>query len=147
MMLKEFKEFAMRGNMLDMAIGIILGAAFGKIVSSLVADILMPPLGLLLGKVNFNNLFVALSNQHFATLADAHKAGVAVIAYGTFINTIIDFVLVALAIFLLIRQINRLKRKEEPPAPPATKECPFCISRVPVKATKCPQCTSSLQAA
>ncbi len=146
-MLKEFKEFAMRGNMLDMAIGIILGAAFGKIVTSLVGNILMPPLGLVLGKVNFANLYVALSEQHFTSLAAARKAGVAVIAYGAFINTIIDFVIVAFAVFLLVRQINRLKRKEEAPAVATTKECPYCVSTVPLKATRCPQCTSALEAA
>ncbi len=147
-MLKEFKEFAMRGSMLDMAIGIILGAAFGKIIASLVSDVLMPPLGLLLGKADFSDYFVNLTSQHYATLADAHKAGAAVIAYGSFVNTIINFLIVAFAIFLLIRQINRLKRKKEEAPPPATtKECPYCVSAIPIKATRCPQCTSSLQAA
>jgi large conductance mechanosensitive channel len=146
-MLKEFKEFAMRGNVLDMAIGIIIGAAFGKIVTSLVGDVLMPPIGLLLGKLDFSNLFINLSGQHFASLTDAKAAGVATINYGLFLNTIIDFVIVAFAIFLLIRQVNRLKRQPEPaPAVPTTKECPYCLSVIPIKATRCPHCTSELKA-
>jgi large conductance mechanosensitive channel len=146
-MLKEFKEFAMRGNVLDMAIGIIIGAAFGKIITSLVGDVLMPPIGLLLGKLDFSNLFINLSGQHFASLTDAKAAGVATINYGLFFNTIIDFVIVAFAIFLLIRQVNRLKRQPEPaPAMPTTKECPFCLSVIPIKATRCPHCTSELKA-
>ena len=145
-MLKEFKEFAMRGNVLDMAIGIIIGGAFGQIVNSLVNDILMPPMGLLLGKVDFSNLFINLSGQHYVTLAEAKKAGAATIAYGVFLNTVINFIIVAFAVFLMVRQINRMKQQEEaPPAEPATKECPYCLSTVPLKATRCPHCTSELQ--
>lgn len=145
-MLKEFKEFAMRGNVVDMAVGIIIGAAFGKIITSFVKDILMPPIGLLLGKVNFSNLFINLSGQKFATLDEATKAGAATINYGLFINTILDFVIVAIAIFLMIRQINRFKSEPEAiPATPDTKECPFCLSAVPLKAIRCPHCTSELQ--
>jgi len=147
-MLKEFKEFAMRGNVLDMAIGIIIGAAFGKIISSLVGDVLMPPIGLLLGKLDFSSLFINLSGQGYASMADAKAAGAATINYGIFINTVIDFVIVAFVIFLLIRQVNRLKRQPEPaPAVPTTKECPYCLSVIPIKATRCPNCTSELQAA
>ena len=145
-MLREFKEFAMRGNVTDMAIGIVIGAAFGRIVSSLVADIIMPPIGLLLGRVDFSNLFLNLSRQHYDTLADAKKAGAAVISYGVFLNTVIDFLIVAFAIFLLVRQINRLKKPEAAP-PPSTKECPYCASSIPIKAIRCPNCTSELKAA
>ncbi len=146
-MLKEFKEFAMRGNVLDMAIGIILGVAFGKVVTTLVAEILMPPIGMLLGNVDFSNLFINLSGNHYASLADAHKAGAVVIGYGLFVNTIIEFLIVAFAVFLLVRQVNRLKKPAPAPAAPESKECPFCISSVPLKATRCPQCTSELKAA
>jgi len=145
-MWKEFKEFIMRGNVMDMAVGIIIGAAFGKIVTSFVNDVLMPPIGLLFGKVDFSNLFITLSSQSFATLEEAKKAGAATLRYGLFINTIIDFLIVALAIFLMIRQINRLKRQPEPiPAVPTTKECPYCLSVIPIKATRCPNCTSELK--
>lgn len=145
-MLKEFKEFVMRGNVVDMAVGIIIGVAFGKIISSFVKDILMPPIGLLLGKVNFSNLFIDLSGKNFATLEEATKAGAATINYGLFFNTILDFVIVAFAVFLMIRQINRLKREPEAvPAAPDTKECPFCLSAVPLKAVRCPHCTSELK--
>jgi len=148
-MLKEFKAFAMRGNVLDMAVGVVIGAAFGKIVSSFVADMLMPPLGLLLGKVDFSNLFVTLSaSKSFNTLAEAKAAGVPTLNYGLFINTVIDFLIVAFAIFLLIRQVNRLTAKPEAaPGPPTTKDCPFCLSTIPIKATRCPHCTSELRAA
>ena len=146
-MLKEFKEFAMRGNVLDMAIGIIIGAAFGKIITSLVNDILMPPIGLVLGKVDFSNMFMNLSGQQFASLADAKKAGAAVISYGVFINTVIDFLIVAFVIFLLVRQINKMQKPKAAPEAPPTKECPYCASSIPVKATRCPQCTSELKAA
>lgn len=147
-MLKEFKEFAMRGNVVDMAVGIIIGAAFGKIVSSLVADVIMPPIGLLMGSVDFSDLFINLSGQDYASLAAAKEAGAPTINIGVFINTVLDFVIVAFAIFLLIRAINRLKRKEEAaPAAPTTKDCPFCLSSVPIKATKCGHCTSELKAA
>jgi large conductance mechanosensitive channel len=141
--LKEFKEFALRGSLLDMAIGIILGAAFGSVVTSLVNDILMPPLGLLLGRVNFSNLFINLSGGEYASLAEAQAAGAATINYGVFINSVINFLLVAFAVFLLIKQVNRLRRAEAPP-PPTTKECPFCCSAIPLAATRCPACTSEL---
>ncbi|MBA4392868.1 MAG: large conductance mechanosensitive channel protein MscL [Desulfobacca sp.] len=145
-MWKEFKEFALRGNVLDMAVGIIIGAAFGKIVSSFVNDVLMPPIGLLLGQADFSNLFITLSGQSFATLEEAKKAGAVTIKYGLFFNTIIDFILVALAVFLMIRQINRMKRQPEPaPAVPTTKECPYCFSVIPIKATRCPNCTSEFK--
>lgn len=145
-MLKEFKEFAMKGSVLDMAIGIIIGAAFGKIVSSLVGDVIMPPIGLLLGKIDFSTLFINLSGQLYASLAQAKAAGAATINYGTFINTVIDFVIVAFVIFLLIRQVNKLRREPEPvPAVPTTKECPYCLSVVPIKAIRCPHCTSELK--
>lgn len=148
-MLKEFKEFVMRGNVVDLAVGIIIGGAFGKIVTSLVNDILMPPIGLLMGKVDFSNLFLNLSGQPVASLAEGEKAGVPLIKYGLFINTLLDFVIVAFAIFFLIKQINRLKRQPEaaPPPPPSTKECAYCFSNIPIKATRCPQCTSELRAA
>jgi large conductance mechanosensitive channel len=144
-MLKEFKEFALRGNVMDMAIGIVIGAAFGAIVSSLVNDILMPPIGMVLGSVDFTNLFVSLDGQQYASLAAAQEAGAPTINYGLFINTIINFVIIAFVIFLLIRQINRLQRQpEETPTEPTTKECPYCVSEIPIKATRCPQCTSDL---
>lgn len=143
-MLKEFREFIMRGNVVDMAIGIIVGGAFGKIISSFVSDILMPPLGLLLGRVNFADLFINLSDKQYASVAAAKAAGAPTINYGVFINTVMDFVIVAFAIFLMISQLNRLKQKPAA-VPPATKECPFCISAVPVKASRCPHCTSQLE--
>jgi len=147
-MLKEFKEFTMRGNVLDMAIGVIIGAAFGKIITSFVNDILMPPIGLLLGRVDFSNLFINLSGQPYGSLEEAQAAGAATINYGLFLNTVLDFIIVAFVIFLLIRQVNRMKREPEaPPAEPTTKECPYCLSTVPLKATRCPQCTSELRAA
>jgi len=144
-MWKEFKEFISRGNVLDLAVGIIIGVAFGKIVTSLVNDIVMPPIGLLLGKVDFSNLFINLSGKPYATLAAAQEAGAATINYGLFLNTIVEFLIVAFVIFLLVRQINRLTRKPEPaPAAPTTKECPYCFSAIPIKATRCPNCTSQL---
>ncbi len=142
-MLKEFREFIMRGNVLDLAVGIIIGGAFGKIVSSFVADILMPPLGLLLGKVNFSDLFINLSGTDYPSVAAAKAAGAPTLNYGLFINSVVDFLIVAFAIYLMISQINRLKKKPEE-APPATKECPLCISTVPAKAIRCPHCTSDL---
>jgi large conductance mechanosensitive channel len=146
-MLKEFKEFAMRGNVMDMAIGIILGAAFGKIVSSFVNDLLMPPIGKLMGNVDFSNLFVSLSGRDYASLAEAKAAGAATLNYGVFINTILDFLIVAFAIFLLIRQINKLKRKDEAPAAaPTTHSCPQCLMEVPLKARRCGHCTSTIAA-
>jgi large conductance mechanosensitive channel len=144
-MLKEFKEFAMRGNVLDMAVGIIIGAAFGKIVTSFVADVLMPPIGLLLGKVDFSNLFIDLSGNHSATLAAAKAISAPTLNYGVFINTIIDFVLVAFAIFLLIKQVNRFKKAEAPAPPPDTRECPMCTSAISVRAKRCPHCTADLR--
>jgi large conductance mechanosensitive channel len=151
-MFKEFREFAMRGNVVDMAVGIIIGAAFGTIVKSLVSDVIMPPIGLLLGNVDFANLFVVLKQGAtagpYASLADAQAAGAVSINYGAFINTVISFIIVAFAVFLVIRGINRMKRQEEEPvAEPTTKTCPFCRSSVPVKATKCPFCTSQLKEA
>jgi large conductance mechanosensitive channel len=151
-MLKEFKEFAIRGNVVDMAVGIIIGAAFGTIVKSLVSDIIMPPIGLLLGNVDFTNLFAVLKEGSaagpYASLADAQKAGAVTINYGIFVNTIISFLIVAFAVFLLIRQINRLRRAEEAlPPEPTTKDCPYCLSSIPIKATRCPHCTSELGAA
>jgi large conductance mechanosensitive channel len=143
-MIKEFKEFALRGNVLDMAVGIIIGAAFGRIVSSFVSDVIMPPLGLLVGKVDFTNLFINLTSTSYPTLVEAKKAGAATLNYGLFINQIIDFVIVAFVIFLLIKQMNRLK-KQPAPADPTTKECPHCLSTIPIKATRCGHCTSQLQ--
>ena len=144
----EFKEFAMRGNVMDMAIGIILGAAFGKIVSSFVKDVLMPPIGKLMGGVDFSILFIMLSDGEFATLAEAQEAGAATINYGMFINTVLDFVIVAFAIFLVVKQMNRMKKTEEaPPAEPTTKSCPQCLSEIPIKATRCAHCTAQLESA
>ena len=143
-MLKEFKAFAMRGNVLDMAVGIIIGAAFGRIISSLVNDVIMPPLGLLLGKVDFSSLFVNISGKSYPTLAAAKAAGAATINYGMFINTIIDFVIVAFAVFLLVRQVNRWTKPA--PAAPTTKSCPRCAMDIPIAAKRCPHCTSDLQA-
>ena len=147
-MLKEFKKFALQGNVLDMAIGIIIGAAFGKIVSSLVADVLMPPIGLLVGKIDVSSLFLNLSGQDYPTLAAAKAAGAPTINYGVFLNNILDFVILAFVIFLLVKQVNRLKAKEAPaPASPTTRECPRCLSTVPLKASRCAYCTSDLQPA
>ena len=142
-MLKDFKEFIMRGNVLDMAVGIIIGIAFGAIVSSIVNDVIMPPIGILLGNVDFSNLFVNLSGGDFTSLAEAKKAGAAVIAYGAFINTIINFLLVAVVMFLLIRVFNRFRKKQE--AAPTTKDCPYCFSSISLKAIRCPHCTSELK--
>lgn len=143
-MWKEFRDFAMRGNVVDLAVGIIIGAAFGKIVTSLVNDILMPPLGVILGSVDFSNLFLNLSAKHYDSLAEAKAAGAATINYGVFINNVIDFLIVAFAVFMLVRQINRLTRALDKPATPTTKECPYCASTIALKATRCPQCTSAL---
>ncbi len=148
-MFKEFKEFAMRGNVVDMAVGIIIGAAFGTVIKSLVADIIMPPIGLLLGNVDFSNLYILLKPGNpagpYLALAEAQKAGAVTINYGAFINTVISFLIVALAVFLLIRSLNRLKKPEEAPAP-ATKDCPYCLSAIPLKATRCAHCTAELKA-
>ena len=146
-MLKEFKEFAMRGNVVDMAVGIIIGAAFGSIVQSLVADVIMPPIGLILGNVDFSNLFVVLKEgaaaaAPYASLAEAQKAGAVTVNYGKFLNSVVSFIIVAFAVFMLIRALNRLKKQEE--AKPTTKECPQCFSKIAIKAKRCPHCTSQL---
>lgn len=151
-MLKEFKEFALRGNVVDMAIGIIIGAAFGTIVKSLVDDIIMPPIGLLLGGVDFANLHILLKPGDpappYATLVDAQTAGAVSINYGLFINAVISFIIVAIVVFLIVRSINRMREEEEaPPAEPTTKVCPFCFSEIAIKATRCAHCTSELAAA
>lgn len=144
-MLKEFKEFAMRGSMLDLAIGIVLGAAFGRIITSLVNDILMPPIGLLLGGLDFTSLFISLRGGPYASIAAAKAAGAPTINYGIFLNAVIDFVIVAFVLFLVVRQVNRMRRDPEPTA--TTKPCPFCVSTIPLGAVRCPQCTSDLKAA
>ena len=144
-MWKEFKDFAVRGSVVDLAVGFVIGAAFNKIVTSLVNDLIMPPIGLLLGKVDFNSLFINLSGQPYASLAEAQEAGAATINYGLFISTVVDFLIVALALFLIIRQVNRLQRQGEE-APPTTKDCPYCFTAIPIKATRCPHCTSELAA-
>jgi large conductance mechanosensitive channel len=148
-MLKEFREFAMRGNVVDMAVGIIIGGAFGTIVKSLVADVLMPPIGLLLGGVNVTDFFVVLKQGAtagpYAVLADAKAAGAVTLDYGLFINAVISFLIVAFAVFLLIKSINKMKREEVVvPAEPTTKDCPKCFSAIPLKATRCPNCTSDI---
>lgn len=146
-MLKEFKEFAMRGNVVDMAVGIIIGAAFGTIVRSLVDDIIMPPIGLFLGGVDFSDIFITLSGGTYASLAEAKAAGAATMNIGVFINNVISFIIVAFAVFVLIRIINQLKRSEEQGAVPAptTKSCPYCITSIPLKATRCPACTAQIE--
>lgn len=144
-MLKEFKEFAMRGNVLDLAIGIVIGGAFGKIVTSFVNDILMPPIGLILGRVNFNNLFVSLNGEPYPSVEAAKAAGAPTINYGLFFQSIIDFIIIAFAIFLVVKQVNRLRRKEEPT--PTTRECPFCTSVISKNAKRCPFCTSEVPVA
>ena len=147
-MFKEFKEFAMKGNVVDMAVGIVIGAAFGTIVKSFVSDILMPPIGLLLGNVDFSNLFLVLKGGQagpFATIADAQAAGAVTLNYGLFINTVISFIIVAFAVFMVIKSINRMKREEEAATEePTTKDCPYCFSAIAIKATRCPNCTSEL---
>ena len=145
-MLEDFKKFVMRGNVVDMAVGIIIGAAFGKIVSSLVADVIMPPIGLALGGVDFSNLYVNLSGGEYESLAAAQEAGAATINYGVFINVVLDFVIVAAAIFLLIRAIERLRRKEEKPAPATTKKCGECLSVIPLEARRCAHCAQPVAA-
>jgi large conductance mechanosensitive channel len=142
-MIKEFKEFALHSNMVDVAIGFILGAAFGKIVTSLVNDIFMPPIGMLLGQVDFSNLFFALSTVHYKTLTQARSAGAVTINYGLFLNTVIDFFIVSFVMFLLVRQINRIKRRRAV-SELKSKECPYCISQIPLNATRCAHCTSVL---
>jgi large conductance mechanosensitive channel len=142
-MWKEFREFAMRGNVVDLAVGLVIGAAFGKIVTSFVSDVLMPPLGLLLGKVDFSNLFINLSGGSYASLAEAKAAGAPTINYGMFINTVIDFIIVAFAIFLVVRGINKL-RSQPPPAMATTRGCPCCLTMIPLQATRCLACTSQV---
>lgn len=151
-MLEEFKKFAVKGNVVDMAVGIIIGAAFGAIVGSLVSDVLMPPIGLLLGNVDFSNLFMVLKEGKtlapYATVAAAKEAGAVTLNYGMFVNTIVNFLIIASAIFFVVRGINNLKKKEEaPPAVPTTKDCPHCLSTIPIQAKKCGHCTSELKAA
>lgn len=146
-MWSEFKKFIMRGNVLDLAVAVIIGGAFGKIITSFVNDIIMPPLGLLLGKVNFTDLFIDLTGGGYTSLAAAKEAGAPTLNYGVFINAIIDFLIVAFVIFLVIKGVNKmqsLKKKEEAPAAPTTKECPHCCTEIPIKATRCPHCTSQL---
>lgn len=143
-MLEEFKKFILRGNVMDLAIGVIIGGAFGKIVASFVSDIIMPPLGLLLGKVSFKDLFISLTGEKFASLADAQAAGAPTWNYGLFINNIIDFLILALVIFLLVRAINRMTKKEEKVEEVTTRECPHCMSTISKKATRCPNCTSDV---
>jgi large conductance mechanosensitive channel len=146
-MLQEFKKFALQGNVLDMAVGIIIGASFGKIITSIVNDVLMPPIGLLVGRVDFSGLFLNLSGNPYATLAEAKAAGAPTINYGLFLNTVLDFVIVALVIFLLVKQINRLKsQKAAPDAAPTNRDCPRCFSSIPLRATRCAFCTSDVQA-
>lgn len=142
-MLKEFKEFAMRGNVVDMAVGVILGGAFGKIVASFTNDVIMPPIGLLLGKVDFSSLYLNLSGKSYESLAAAKAAGAPTLNYGIFVNTVLDFVIVAFAIFMVVKQMNRF-RAAPPPADPTTKECPQCLSVIPIKAVRCAHCTSAL---
>jgi large conductance mechanosensitive channel len=145
-MFKEFKEFAVRGNVLDLAIGVIIGAAFGKIITSLVDDVIMPPIGMLLGPVDFSNRFVSLTGKHYDSLAQAKAAGAPTINYGLFFNAVITFLIVAFVVFLIVRAVNRMRRGEET-APPVVKECQYCLSSIPIKASRCPHCTSQLAAA
>ena len=145
-MLKEFRDFAARGNVIDLAVAVIIGAAFGKVVASLVADLIMPPIGMALGRVNFSNLFVSLNRVSYPSLEAAKQAGAPTINYGIFLNSIIEFLIVTFAVFLLVKQINRLK-KPAPAVVPETRDCPFCVSKIPIKATRCPFCTSQVQSA
>ena len=144
-MLKEFKDFAVKGNVVDLAVGVIIGAAFGKIVSSAVSDLLMPPIGMIAGKIDFSSLFISLNGESYESLSKAKAAGAPVIAYGLFLNNTIDFLIVAFVIFLVVKQINRLK-KPAPAGPPTTKDCPRCATSIPIKATRCPNCTSEITA-
>lgn len=146
-MLKGFKKFILRGNVIEMAVGIIIGLAFNKIITSFVNDVLMPPISILIGKVNFSNLYINLTNQNFDSLAAAEEAGVPIIKYGLFINTLIDFLIVAFVLYVVITYYNKIKerkKKEEIQAAPNTKECPFCLSTINIKASRCPECTSEL---
>jgi large conductance mechanosensitive channel len=144
-MFKEFKEFAMKGPVVDLAVGVIIGAAFGKIIASLVDDIIMPPIGRMLGNVDFANLFVNLSDKDYASVAAAKAAGAATINYGIFFNTILNFLIIAFVLFIIIQRINALKKPAPVAAAPTTKDCPYCLSAVPLKATKCAHCTSDLK--
>jgi len=144
-MLKEFRDFVMRGNLLELAVAFILGVAFGRVVTSLVNDVIMPPIGLVLGGVDFSNLFVNLSQTSYATLAEAQAAGAPTLNYGVFILTVLDFVIVAFVVFMLVRAVNRMQRPK--PSAPTTKDCPHCLSIIPLKATRCPHCTSELRPA
>lgn len=146
-MIKEFKDFAVKGNVIDLAIGVIIGGAFGKIVTSLVNDMIMPLIGLLIGKVDFTNLFISLDGTVYPSLAAAQEAGAATVNYGVFINTIIEFLIISFSIFMVIRQLNKLKNKEEKKEEkPSTKECPYCHTNIHLEATRCPNCTSQLEA-
>lgn len=142
LMFKEFKEFISRGNVVDLAVGVIIGGAFGKIISSLVTDIILPPFSIIQGKINFADRFISVSGKSYRTLADAKEAGAATVNYGLFINNVVEFIIIAFALFLVIKQINRFRR--QPPKDPTEKECPFCFSKISIKATKCPNCTSKL---
>jgi large conductance mechanosensitive channel len=145
-MFKEFKEFAVKGNVMDLAVGVIIGAAFGKIVTSLIEDVIMPVIGLILGKVDFSNLYVNLSGGTYATLAEAKKAGAATLTYGLFVNALVDFLIIALVIFMMVKWVNKLRRPAPAPAAaPTTKTCPYCFTAIPIKAVRCPACTSSLK--
>lgn len=143
-MLKEFKEFAMRGNVMDMAVGVIIGAAFGKIVASLVEDVMMPPLGQLIGKVDFSSFFLSLNGKHYASLVDAKADHAATLNYGIFLNNVINFLIVAFAVFLIVQQVNRWTKKPAPAATPTTKECPQCAMTIPIAAKRCGHCTAQL---
>lgn len=144
-MLKEFREFVARGNVIDLAVGVIIGAAFGKIIASAVSDLIMPPIGMAIGGVNFNDLFIALNRLPYASLDEAQKAGAPIIAYGRFVNTVLEFLIVAFVVFLLVKQINRMKQPPSIAPQEDARECPFCVSRIPVKATRCPFCTSEVR--
>jgi large conductance mechanosensitive channel len=144
-MLKEFKNFVMRGNVIDLAVAVIIGGAFGKIITSLVNDVLMPPIGLLLGKVDFSNLYINMSGKHFASLAEAQAAGAPTLNYGLFLNNVVNFLIMALIIFIMIRVMTRLTKKEEKTVEVTTKECPYCMTTISKKATRCPNCTSELK--
>jgi large conductance mechanosensitive channel len=144
-MLREFKAFVMRGNLLELAVAFILGIAFGRVVTSLVNDVIMPPIGLVLGGVDFSNLFINLSKTPYATLAEAQAAGAPTINYGVFVLTVLDFLIVAFVVFMLVRAVNRMQRPR--PVAPTTKECPYCLSIIPLRATRCPNCTSELRGA
>lgn len=146
-MWKDFREFAARGNVIDLAVGVIIGAAFGKIVTSLVTDVIMPPIGMAIGGLDFTNLFVALNGVHYPSLAAAQAAGAPTINYGRFVNTVLEFLIVAFAVFLMVRQINRMKTPVPVGPTVDARDCPFCVSRIPLKATRCPHCTSEVRAA